>query len=643
MYLPVRHSISITYKECNLAPEFAECQPVLEVFYDAHFERNRENGGVVDIAVDEHANGKTYTAELQGGLSRMMGEIPPTACIGIASWVIHRNEQGFMCFVDAGTAHINMAEIHEGVDRAALRGEAWTKDLDLVMHTTGAMNNQPAVIKGKIQFACHSYDIGSLAVANQSKAPTLLRAPMQQRDHAIMSYVQQCLKLEMDMPDAIKGTERVRAPMDISESGIELTGGMFLPVGAYAMFEVPRSNLEYWQNAFNLVMHRQGFRKADFRQMDKTQKARTMALVVTLQAQTFDYIGDTVDRNVRSQKYETRLKQGYENFGDATVTTSGDCEDTATVIQQNFRALLAFEFPPREKALREMQSIAKQYMPLLTLAVVHGAKADDENAPKGAHMYVSMLPMHQVQNALNKTSEGRACLANAPWDRDVLDNIDPELPTLFGEGTGKIDPLGYMDKNLDKRKYLYQAKSLSSFKKELPHERGAPSAFYLGNMMGITSEFVRKGGNYAGFVFCTQQGGQTKRGTLWTDVINQVETMALVPHPPIPAPIMDVMREATALRVPPRGLLLNKELAAAPDSVPELDRLSRAVQAFGRGSNTAGLDSIDAYIRPHQLSSEVVDRIVDDLMRMQRVFKVDYEVENITTLEHQYRVRFWIK
>jgi hypothetical protein len=150
------------------------------------------------------------------------------------------------------------------------------------------------------------------------------------------------------------------------------------------MFETPTSNLEYWKNIFQRVMRRQGRSTVDFHEFDSTLKARTMVQMMIFEAETFDYVSDEVDRNNRRKDaYDSKLFMGFENFGDATVTTSGDCEDTAGTIQMAFRSFMAHRFPAKEKAMLEMQRLGAQYVPMLSLAVVRGRKVDDEDAPKG--------------------------------------------------------------------------------------------------------------------------------------------------------------------------------------------------------------------------------------------------------------------
>lgn len=631
------------YAECELADAFAETLPVLEMFYDRHFERSEKTGGIVHIPLDENDRSVIYKGTLTAKIHRRVGAIPPTSAIGLASFSLKRNQFASLCYVDAGTSHIKLGPVLEHFERNH-KNEPYSKELSLVLHTTKQMTQNGAVggvEKGKLVMHITDIRMGGVQFMHESQSP--LSAPIESISQSLMEYVSSCMQQQSTMKDTIPGTSLIHAPMEISESGIELTKSMYLPVTAYAMFETPKSNLGYWRNAFERVMARQNGDVSDFDDFDLDSKAMTMAQIMVFEAETFDYVSDEVDRNNRTKGvYDALKKMGYENFGDATVTTSGDCEDSACTIQMTFRSFMAFKFPPTEKRLREMQNIARQYVPMLTLAVVHGAKADDENAPKGAHMYVTFLTKHQFQKALGKTPEGKRALSMLPWDTSV--EPDPRLPTLFGEGTGMINPLGDKVQNLKETAYMRQARSLAGFKTLLPHKKGESSPFYMGNLLGITSAFFSRGSNIGGFVFGTTTNSKRNpvtRGTLWEDVINQAETMALVPQPPINKTVMNIMREATMLRVPPAHMVLDKEAALGEEMNPLLDRLVMGVASMKRRPGTSAV--INYYLRPHQFDHNTIDALLQDMSMMDRVWKIDYELEHVTNREFQYRVMFNVR
>lgn len=639
---PVSVSIELQYA-CELADSFAESLPVVRVFWDAHFKRTQAGGGIVNIPLDENNPDRVYGATLNASIHGRAGPVPPTASIGFASFALRRNRFGQLCYVDVGTNHVELGPVASHLREG--RG-AYERELPLVMHTTKQIGSpSPGLEKGKLLLRVTALDMGRVQFV---RGPTPLRAPLRTIDDTLVSYIKSTMDQQSALKDTIPGTERVHAPMDISESGIELTKSIYLPVAAYAMFETPESNLHYWTNVFGRVMARQGLRAADYHEFDRAHKARTMVQMMVYEAETFDYVSDEVDRNERhARAYDAVKKAGYENFGDATVTTSGDCEDSACTIQQTFRSFMAFRFDPASHPrLAEMQAIGRQYVPMLTLAVVHGQKADDdENAPKGAHMYVTFLTQHQVRKALSKTSQGRECLRTLPWDNGM--EIDTDLPTLFGEGTGMIDPLGRTDPLLEQRRYLGRSRTLAAFKKEIPHKRGAPSEFYLGNMLGITSEFFSRGGNVGGFVFGTVNERRNRRGeaemtrgTLWTKVINQSEAVALMPQPPIPGPVMALMREATALRVPPNPMVLDPDRALGEETNPLLDQLVRAVAGQRNPPRPDDGGTVDIYMRPHQFDQNTIRAMIDEMMQLNRVYAVDYELEHVTTSLYQYRVMF---
>jgi hypothetical protein len=92
------------------------------------------------------------------------------------------------------------------------------------------------------------------------------------------------------------------------------------------MSETPKSNDHYWENAFTTVMDRDGLRPKDWERLNMTGKARAAVGTVCYIAQYLDYIGDTVDKNVKGRRYDKNLVVPYENFGDALAMSGGDCE-----------------------------------------------------------------------------------------------------------------------------------------------------------------------------------------------------------------------------------------------------------------------------------------------------------------------------
>ncbi|HEY9818429.1 MAG TPA: hypothetical protein V6D20_21855, partial [Candidatus Obscuribacterales bacterium] len=285
--------------------------------------------------------------------------------------------------------------------------------------------------------------------------------------------------------DTIPNTERIQAPYDISESGLEFTGGVPLPAMAYVKYETPKSNGRFWDNALEVVLRREqpAQRPEDYMKMNHTRQAQTMALICVYVAQYLDYISDEVDRNTRFKRYLNQLKQGYENFGDAGVTWSGDCEDTGMMIAATFDSLAeaTLEGSRYKDVFKHMQQkVMPYYIPLMSLDVVHGAKVSDDTEQVGAHLNTMFVPTHYFKRCLEKSKSGRAISKKVHWP-SLEAHKKEDWPTLTGEGTGMYGPLGLLaeehevDAIAKQRALVYGMPSLDGFKKDLVHEHGTPS------------------------------------------------------------------------------------------------------------------------------------------------------------------------
>src|SRR5690606_1705530 len=163
-------------------------------------------------------------------------------------------------------------------------------------------------------------------------------------------------------------------------------------------------NVGYYENAYEQVMKNKNLNpKTDWNAMDRVHKAETMAEVCSFAAQCFDYISDTVDQSKRgkNQKYDISLRIGFEDFNCMGTTLSGDCEDgnkLTELILDAYQDLVLSD--QASLPIREMQELSKHYTYFMTLATVHGAKAEDQTEQIGAHMYGMLLPSHQVRSAL---------------------------------------------------------------------------------------------------------------------------------------------------------------------------------------------------------------------------------------------------
>lgn len=693
----VEIDFEIEYLSCELADERIESKPVLTTYFDAHFIRSEAEGGVINTHLDEHDLGKVYEGTLKAK-TPTTAAIPITSAIGFASYAQRRNEFGMACYTNAGTGHVKMVEIMDGMRTS---GGTYEKRIPLIMETTKLLGEP--VKKGEILFRVKDVRRGNKVAflpLERCILGDLVPPSASGRGgdgggsnslaSEVESFIQRRVEFESSMKDTWPGIKNVRAPMDISSAGIELLGTCFVPVEGFALGEDLVVNEEYFQNAFEITMHRHGYTNAsvDFRALDLAHKAEIMAEICMYAAQSFDYISDTVEltkREVgvppaggagggntkafvgaqRSQGGYRRI--GFEDFHNSNVSFSGDCEDSGRSGAQFFYSFRKMHIDAHAyPELAELQSISEDYIAFLTLATVHGARVNDGVERVGAHMYALFLPRDQVKSCLATTIEGRVWAERLP-----LAQKNDALPTLFGEGTGRIRPLGTgpvklhsfkehiltshligaraapehplsYDPLYDERRYVAMgmAGSRGGLKALISHDWGTPSNFYLGNLMVLTSEFMEVGENIGSFICgkIDRENNEITRGSEFTALIRQENTVALIPLEPLTDRVMELTRESATLRAPSRPFILERGKIKPQDKThPELERLKRTINGLGR-KGVAPHGGVGTYMRRHHISKQSIDRMIADIQNMRAVFKVDVEFEPITTETHQWRV-----
>ena len=649
----VHVSFDLKYIECDLADERVENRPVIKMFLSSHFNFR----DIKDIALDEHDLSKDYPGTLTGTLDRKHKELSPMAAIGIDSFAVHYNDLGHRCYVNVGTNHIFLGNVIEEIKTKGYYDHAH----DLVMRTVAISGDEP-IVKGRVEIRIKSVEMGP-GVKLMRNGTSPLQAPLQQIEATLSGYIEKCMQLETRLPDTLDRTENIRAPMDISQVGIESTGSAFLPIAAFGIIEAPQANADFFRNSFNTILEREGRKKSDFIHYDTKEKCRAGGLILTYPIQSLDYISDGVIRGNRRMKESVKsILIGTEEFSSLLTTLAGDCEDGARSLAEIHKALIGTQFDPRtDKELCEIQKLMKQYVPMQTLAVVHGAKVDAITEARGAHMYLVMMPIHQLIAGCERTTEGRQFLQRMrpiepvplPVGGSLAGGEEDLVVPLALEGTGHADPLGRHDPLLDQRRYVMQnMKSAQLFKIEIPREEQAESTFYLADEMGVCGHFMEEQGINTGvftFGIANPRGPYLKpgeaemtRGAYFIDRHLNKDNLAIMPHPIMPEPVMNIIRESVSLRPPPRNLYFYPDQPKSPETHRDLDNFVKAVRALKRTGNKAA-GSIDLWARPHHLNADVTHRMAREVAQMDRIFDADYKVEHITNVICAYRISLYVK
>lgn len=634
----------LDHYKCELAPDFIETAPRIEAYLSSEIKCLP-----VEIKLDpNHEDDKSYDVTIEGEVS-LREPIPITSKLVFSSYFVTANENGAPCLVDGGTAYVPLVRILNHSNRV------FTQELGLKMHT---VNNYE---KGRFRFTCSAKDV-DLGRAEMDTPKIGVKAVGKKADSLMAEYLESVMKKEMAMGASIEGTHNVRCPFYYGQAGMSEATRTPVPAAGYCMFKVPESNVHFWRNNLETVLAREDKTIADMRAMTGNeglkQKARIWAEMMVLETQYLDYIGDKIDKNKRftpdgkiganaeemMRMYKPSLRTGCENFGDALFCLSGDCEDLACAIMQTCASFRQADLKGHPE-LSELQEIGLQYVPVMSLDAVHAAAVGDDMSNKvGAHMNVNLLPAHYVKKCLQRSAPDGQSMQHLPFRQET--SWSKHLPVLIAEGTGMFEPFGFNDTLQDERSYVYGgASSIRAFKKPIVHPIGAPSRFFVGSLLGFTDYWFELGANVGGLWYTYRNSsGIPDRGVKFTDLERKRDSVCLLTHPEIPQPVMERMREAVALRMPPRPLLLSEKVVEKyhPKKNKELDFLVETVHNTRSNPNARPTqDPVSFYVRDYQLNSSIMSNLQGEFVELKDIVKIEYDLESVTNEVYGYRVHVY--
>lgn len=605
-----------------------EDNPQVKIFFDNSVHREAQT-------LEYNATKNGTDLAIKGLLHPNATTIPANLRVGVAGYAWRCNQLGAPCLQDIGTNHIVVADLLMEIKRDGVA----VRDIPLIMHTVQQQLSPKVTMRLKIT----GVDTAGLQFAIPKVAANIA---VQQIGAAVNQYVQAQLNVEVNMTDTIPGTERMRVPVDMSEISMESTDGHNpLPAVAFVMGEIPETNAAFWHNAFHTSMARDKLVTSDWDRLNVKGKARTTAQMIVQLVQSYDYVSDTVDTNVRtdSSGYQPNKVLMIEKFsGDATNIHDLDCEDGAAANQKLTHAFIAADLStikgPDKARLEEAQQIAKQYVVSINLAAVKGAAVGDKAAHKGAHMTAHFIPVHLIRSWLRTGSRtGRKLSSTLPFEPPSA--ISSELPFMIGEGTGMYESLGYEDPYINAKSYVYQMQSLAPFRKPIEHREGETSEFFIGALTGMTDYFIRRGHPRGAFWYVTKQpDGRVTRGAYYSDIMNHPEKVGIIMQDRIEPAMMEYMKDAIAIDVPLEPLKLTRKHPKA-DKNTHLQFVVDQINAMNRPAGTKNYE-VPVYVRDHQINRIGAQNIVAEAQRLDRVTGARYYEERYTDTDHGYCLMF---
>lgn len=622
----VRFDFTVQCIQDNSAPEPYEWSVQQTIFLTSHF-----NTQPVRVTLKQDA--PPTPISLIGTLpAAARNQIPATAAIGIACTAFHNSASDIPCRVECGTSHVLLSEFVNIGGR-----QRFSKDVHIQAHTV-ADKYEKAILR--------------ITMRNANIDSSLQLAPMSINANVSGTQLQQLLQktynMEMAMGNTIAGTQNIRCFLDISEAGIQLTG-TYVPALAYIHGQVPVSNELFWTNALQNVLEREDRNVNWFMTCkDKNEQARIAFLMLDYPVTILPYISDEIERRTRRPTSGIgnafRGKQGKEQFSNLYALLAGDCEDKARGGNITRRALKKFitesdAAAPKTlplKALHHIDSILDQYVILMSLCVVHGAKAGDSaSMPVGAHMANIGMPVTYFKQCMERSTEGTQLASRLPWPKKMEDGYETQIL----EGTGMFDPRGYRDPKAHVRQYIRQGKTVRKLAHPMIMEHAKDNPFFLGALQGWTTYFTDRGASkgMGGFWFAHATDGT--RGSLYTDVTGERQCVAIRPMPEAPVAVQRLMIEANTFDMPPRPLVLSRIEDDMGNHM--LDKLCDSVKRLDRSAPVEAKQQCEVmvHLMSHQLNKKVTDGLYTDIRdSLKRVYSVNYKREAVTDDFHGYRL-----
>jgi len=647
------------------------------------------NGVEIPLPVDDAD--QQIRVNVEGCLPRGV-QLPVDAQLVFYATCLKENQFGTPCRVDAGFATLPIAAIW-----SSSASSGFNEDLSLRLKSSGNIEKgRLRVRSGRhmmelgSQIRWETADIGSaISVWRASSSVTAeVGGPLREEDllpveKECLSNINQVMQTEMSFPNTFPQTANVKIPIYYGDVG--MMRPCPLPAAAYFMYKTPKSNRMFWENNLKTVLARTGHVINDVKHMTLTEKSTVLADMICYLVQSMDYISDLVDGNRRfikgsqgfiestigqARDWDPTQVSGCERFGDALRDGTGDCEDFGLAEGQTFSAFKEADFKDHP-ILAELQDIAHQYVAIMTLDTVTAAaaRAEDQEKKMGAHIKCNMFPKYYFNQCiqkgrkdmmgaiktgrLNHPAQAAAVIGNSieTSDRVLFTGLKPygkDLPFLVLEGTGMFLPYGLENDPIqNERNVVYKGMpSLGFCKKPIVHPPGAPSTFFEGSMVGFSAEWFESSpgvnlcGMWLGYSGVhSEKAGTFQRGVHFTDLINKSEKISIIMHPEFSDSCMAWMKKATAIRVPPRDLILTEEgIANFPKREPTIDKLVKFTDGMQRPLQYRNQDPALVYMKTSQLNRNNVHAIMNDIEKNPYISRMTYVPEYGTDWSSWYRV-----
>tara|TARA_B110000196_G_C21149834_1_gene668917 strand:- start:450 stop:2195 length:1746 start_codon:yes stop_codon:yes gene_type:complete len=393
----------------------------------------------------------------------------------------------------------------------------------------------------------------------------------------------------------------------------------------------------FFRNLLNSVLKRRNMKMADVNKVIEKQFSShntddtvskefhlvcsAVAEMCELPVTYYPYVQDMYCAKTGAKKGSRH--KSFESFDDLFQRASGDCEDMARAMMQVHSCLQEANFTTTD--LKNIQRVAKLYVPAATLAMVTGPQHGDDGG-HAAHMYVRFFPKTTFFNK-----------AGFPLDNPA--KWTTNLHTWLGEGTAPVEPttgLEAMKELTTPEKSAYEMKNrvnkISHMSRVCrPGWSVQRDKFYQQDVLCLTDALMKAGVARTG-AFSFVQG---KTYGVDVETVNSNGNYQLYPHPDLTDDDHELIKEVMQFEHPPMKLKVQHDVLENK----HVKKLLRICSMYKDKAKSALYD--DHYLqRPNERTPEELETIAAEI-QASGAYRVEVNREGWDDMSHVLRFRLF--
>jgi hypothetical protein len=406
-----------------------------------------------------------------------------------------------------------------------------------------------------------------------------------------------------------------------------------LPCFAFLFGPIPQSTPDYWQRIYDMIEKRGEMDL--YRHLPAIYQQAILAVkLVSFHVHWLEYAPDIF-------KTTTGKSFDADYFADALVTLADDCDGLTKAILMaviSLKRLAAVVKMPGH--LRRLVDILTMYVPIAMLCGTTAASAiaTDSSSKSdeitGAHFALLLLPIDYFIECVGRAMPSHP-LAQLVIGEEQL-AASRQLPVLYGEGTGRIEPYGIPDPAPRERDRVFSAELEELSRTDIFYGREEHTHFIVWPVSGTTRAFIDgdfggKRVNVGSFYFVSSNGGSKKllcRGASYSSIISRGRNVGILPTDCYTdKEILYIQTECSLC--PPVASLVPPTTTVLPKQHTGLDALCTHLKARNINGGGGKNRTVRIYVRQECVTPEFLQLLDNQLRDCQTACGMSYYPEYV--------------